>query len=95
MYNTLHEITFRLGDTNMDFLKKLWPTPFKIEKMNAVSFVVQLLIFVVICAVVGWLIGVLASIPILGIIFSILGGLMELYGLIGVILCVLKFVGVI
>lgn len=79
----------------MDFLKKYWPTPFKIEKMNVVSFLVQLIIFIVVCAVVGWLIGVLASIPVIGIIFSIIGGLVELYGLIGIILCVLKFVGIV
>lgn len=79
----------------MDFLKKLWPTPFKIEKGNAGSFIIQLVIFVVVCAVVGWLIGVLAGIPILGIIFSILGAAMELYGLIGIVLCVLKFIGIV
>lgn len=79
----------------MDFLKKYWPTPFKIEKMNVVSFLIQLIIFVVVCAVVGWLIGILAKIAVIGIIFSILGGLIEIYGLVGIILCVLKFVGVV
>lgn len=79
----------------MDFLKKYWPTPFKIEKMNVVSFLIQLIIFVVVCAVVGWLIGILAKIAVIGIIFSILGGLVEIYGLVGIILCVLKFVGVV
>lgn len=79
----------------MDFLKKYWPTPFKIEKMNVVSFLIQLVIFVVVCAVVGWLIGILAKIAVIGIIFSILGGLVEIYGLVGIILCVLKFVGVV
>lgn len=79
----------------MDFLKKYWPTPFKIEKMNVVSFLIQLIIFVVVCAVVGWLIGILAKIAIIGIIFSIIGALVEIYGLVGIILCVLKFVGVV
>lgn len=75
----------------MDLLKKVWPTPFKIKEKDVVSFVVQLIIFVVICAVVGFLIGILAGIPIIGIIFSILGGLMELYGFVGIVLCILKF----
>lgn len=79
----------------MDLMKKLWPMPFGIEEKNVSSFLVQLIIFVVICAVVGFLIGILAGIPILGIIFSILGGLVELYGLVGIILCVLKFLGVV
>lgn len=79
----------------MDMLKKLWPMPFGIEEKNVSSFLVQLVIFVVICAVVGFLIGILAGIPILGVIFSILGGLVELYGLVGIILCVLKFLGLV
>jgi hypothetical protein len=79
----------------MDFLKKLWPTPFKIERKNLVSFLVQLIIFLVICAVVGVLIGVLSSIPIVGIIFWIVGSLMELYSIIGVVLCILVFLDVI
>ncbi len=77
----------------MDFLRKLWPTPFNIKEKDVVSFVIQLIIFIVVCAVVGWLIGLLAKIAIIGVIFSIVGGLIELYGFIGIILCILKFIG--
>lgn len=77
----------------MDTLKKLWPTPFKIKEKDIASFLIQLIIFLVICAVVGWLIGILAGIPIIGIIFSLLGALVEIYGLVGIVLCVLKFIG--
>lgn len=77
----------------MDTLKKLWPTPFKIKEKDIASFIIQLVIFLVICAVVGWLIGILAGIPIIGIIFSLLGALVEIYGLVGIVLCVLKFIG--
>ena len=79
----------------MSFLKSLWPTPFRVEKGNVVSFLIQLVIFIVICAVVGWLISLLAGIPVIGVIFSILGGLMELYGLIGIVLCILRLIGVV
>ena len=79
----------------MDMLKKLWPTPFKIERKNPTSFLVQLIIFIVVCAVVGVLIGVLSSIPILGIIFWIVGSLLEIYSIVGVVLCVLVFLDVI
>ena len=79
----------------MDFLKKVWPTPFKITEKDVVSFVIQLIIFIVVCAVVGFLIGILAALPLIGIIFSILGGLVELYGFIGIILCILKFLGMV
>ena len=79
----------------MDFLKKFWPTPFKIKDKDVASFVIQLIIFIVVCAVVGFLIGILASLPIIGIIFSLIGGLVELYGFIGIILCILKFLGMV
>ena len=79
----------------MQFLRSLWPTPFKIKKGDVVSLIVQLVIFLVVCAVVGWLIGILAGIPILGIIFALLGSLMEIYSLVGIVLCVLKFLGIV
>ena len=79
----------------MDFLKKAWPTPFKIKDKDVVSFLIQLIIFIVICAVVGFLIGILAKLPIIGIVFSLVGGVVELYGLIGIVLCVLKFLGLV
>jgi hypothetical protein len=79
----------------MDFLKKLWPTPFKIQEKNVVSLIVQLVIFVVIVAVVGWLFGILAGIPIIGIIFGVLGSLIGLYNTVGIVLCILKFLGIV
>lgn len=79
----------------MDILRKIWPTPFKIQEKNVASLIIQLVIFLVICAVVGWLIGILAAIPVLGIIFSLIGGLMEIYSTVGIVLCVLKFLGIV
>lgn len=77
----------------MDFLKTLWPTPFKIREKNLVSFLIQLIIFLVICAVIGWLIGLLSAIPVVGIVFILIGSLMEIYSIVGIVLCVLKFLG--
>ena len=79
----------------MDLLKTLWPTPFKIERKNLSSFLIQLIIFIVVCAVVGVLIAVLSAIPILGVIFWIVGSLLEVYSIIGIVLCVLVFLDVI
>ena len=76
-------------------LKKLWPTPFKIKKGNLASFLIQLIIFLVVVAVVGWLIGLLAHLPIVGIVFSLLGSLIGIYNLVGIILCILRFIGTI
>ena len=77
----------------MQYLRTLWPTPFRIQKGNIVSLLIQLIIFLVVCAVVGWLIGILSGIPILGFIFALLGSLLEIYSLVGIILCILKFLG--
>ena len=79
----------------MDLIKKIWPTPFKIKQGNLVSFLVQLLIFLIICAVVGWLFTVLSKIAVVGVVFYFVGGLMGLYCIIGAILCILKFLGII
>ena len=78
----------------MDLLKKYWPTPFKVKEKDVNSFVVNLIIFVVVCAVAGAIIGLLTNIPILGYVFGAIGGLLELYGLIGIVLCILIFCGI-
>lgn len=78
----------------MDFLKNLWPTPFKIKRGNLVSFIVQLIIFLVICAVAGVLLGWLKNIAVIGFVFAILGSLMGVYSIIGIVLCVLVFLGI-
>lgn len=75
----------------MDFLKKVWPTPFKIEKGNLSSFLVRLILLVVVCAVIGVLIGVLARIPVVGILFGLVGSLVELYSVVEVVLCFLVY----
>ena len=77
----------------MDLLRKIWPTPFKIEKGNIASFLIQLIIFLVIVAVVGWLIALLSALPIIGIIFGLVGSLIGVYNIVGIVLCVLKFLG--
>ncbi len=75
----------------MEFLKKFWPTPFKIEKGNLVSFLVQLIIFLVLTTVFGWLIGLLSALPIVGIVFGLIGSLLGIYTLVGAVLCFLVF----
>ena len=77
----------------MDFVKKYWPMPFKVKSGDVNSFLKVLIVFFVACLVVGALIGVLAKLPIIGIIFSIVGSLVEIYSIVGAALCVLKFIG--
>ena len=79
----------------MNLIKKIWPTPFKIKQGNLLSFLVQLLLFLIICAVVGWLFTVLSKIAVVGVVFYCVGGLMGLYCILGAILCILKFIGIV
>ena len=79
----------------IDYLKMIWPTPFKVQEKDVVSLVIQLVIFLVLCTVGGILIGLLAGLPVVGFIFVILGSLLDIYGLVGIILAVLKFLGMV
>ncbi len=78
----------------MQFLRTLWPTPFRIQKKNVASFIIQLVIFLVVCTVVAWLMSILSEIVILGIVFKLIGSLMEIYSTVGIVLCILNFIGV-
>lgn len=75
-------------------LQKIWPTPFKVKPGNPISLVVQIVIFLVVCAIAGLIINFLRAIPVIGIIFSILSSLMGIYSIVGIVLCVLNFLGV-
>ena len=76
----------------MDILKKFFPHAFKATELKA--FIISLVIYVLIDVVCGFVIGLLAKIPGLGIIFGLLGSLVGLYALVGVVLSILVFVKV-
>lgn len=77
----------------MDILKKYFPIAFKAKELQA--FIVSLVIFVIVDVVCGLVIGLLAQIPIIGIIFSIIGYAVGLYALVGIVLSILVFLKVI
>ncbi len=79
----------------MDLLKAIWPFPFRLKAKDVTPFVVQLVILIVAGAIIGALIGLLSSIPVVGLIFKIVGPLVEVYVTVGVVLCFLKFFNVI
>ncbi|MBR6677046.1 MAG: hypothetical protein IKL24_06925 [Clostridia bacterium] len=77
----------------MDLVKKIWPTAFMTKKNDVVSLIIQLVILLVVCAVAGLIIGFLQAIPVVGIIFTLVGSLLGIYSLVGIILCILVFLG--
>ena len=77
----------------MDILKKFFPLSFKVEEIK--SFIISLVIYAVIDVVCGFVIGLLAKISLIGIIFSLIGSIVGIYALVGIVLSILVFVKVI
>lgn len=73
----------------MDFLKRFFPYSFRATEL--VSFIITLIIYAVIDVVCGFIIGLLAKLPIIGVIFGLLGSLVGLYAIIGIVLAILVF----
>ena len=73
----------------MDMLKKIFPQAFKAK--DVVSLVVALVIYIVVGGIIGWVVGKLAAIPLIGIVFTLLGIVVWAYGVIGTILSILVF----
>lgn len=74
----------------MDALKKYFPFSFA-EKKDVVALVINVLIYLVVGALIGVVIKLLAWVPILGWIIGIAGGLVDLYIVIGVVLSFLDY----
>ena len=77
----------------MDILKKFFPDAFRSKDVN--SFIVTLLLYGVGSLIVGLVLGLLAKIPLIGIVFSLIGALVGIYALVGIVLAILVFVKVI
>lgn len=77
----------------METLKKIFPLSFREATTN--NLVVNIIIYVVASFIVGLVLGLLAKIPLIGWIFSIVSSLFGLYCFIGLVLAVLWFLKVI
>jgi hypothetical protein len=77
----------------MDMLKKFFPDAFRSKDVN--SFVITLLIYGVGSFLIGLVLGLLAKIPLIGFVFTLIGSLVGLYALVGIILAILVFAQVI
>ena len=77
----------------MDTLKKIFPFSFGIADVT--KLIINIIIYIVAGAVGGLLIGLLAGIPIVGWLFATIGGLIDLYVVIGIVLAVLDYLKII
>lgn len=78
----------------MENLKKAFPMSFK-EKNDVGALVINILIHLVIGVIATTLLGFLAGIPIVGIVFTLLSTLIDLYLTAGIILSILNYCKVI
>ncbi len=76
-------------DIIMDVLKKIFPHAFATKGLG--SLIVRIIIYVIIGAIAGVLIGILAKMPIIKIFAGVLGGIVELYVFVGVVISILVF----
>ena len=74
-------------------LKNFYPHAFKASEGKTLA--VALILYILVDFVCGLVIGLLAKIPLIGIIFSLLESLIGLYALIGIVLSVLVFLKVV
>ena len=77
----------------MDALKKYFPLSFGVNTLK--DLIIKILIFIVVDAICGVVIGLLAKIPVLGIIFGIVGSLVGLYFLVAIVLAILCFLKIV
>ena len=77
----------------MDLLKMICPHAFKAKDVMGLVF--ALVMYVIVCGICGAIIGFLAGIPIIGLIFSLLGAVLGIYGLVGIVLSILVFLKVV
>lgn len=76
----------------MDLLKKLFPLSFNCqEKDNFIKALIVYIVAMVICSVLGMLLG---GIPVLGILIDVVGYLVGLYSTAGIVFSILVFVKV-
>ncbi len=74
----------------MDLLRKFFPLSFK-EKKDIAALIINVLIQLVIGIVLGWIIGIVVLIPIIGLLVALVGGLVDLYFFVGIILSILDY----
>lgn len=78
----------------MDLLKKIFPLSFKYAK-DVANLIVGIIVYLVVAVVGGIVIWLASLVPIIGWLIGALGGLLDLYVAVGVVLQVLVFLKVV
>ena len=73
----------------MELLKTLFPLSFGIK--DVANLIIKILIYLVIGVVVGFVLGLFSLVPVLGLIFSLLRAIVNLYLLAAIVIAILDF----
>ena len=73
----------------MDMLKKFFPFSFKVGNLS--ELIIRIVIYLVASIVIGFVLGLLGGIPLIGKIGKLISDLIGLYCLVGIVLAVLDF----
>ncbi|MBO5754627.1 MAG: hypothetical protein J6R89_01070 [Clostridia bacterium] len=74
----------------MELLKQIFPFSFG-KKNDVVALVINILIYVLVDVVFGFVLNLVGKIPVIGLITGIVGWIGEIYLLVGIILSVLDY----
>ena len=75
----------------MDLLKKIFPFSFRTKENDVASLVITIILYMVAGVIAGFVIGLLGIIPLIGILFRLVGSLIELYVFAGIIITLLDY----
>lgn len=78
----------------MDLLRKIFPLSFKYAK-DVTNLIVGIIIYLVTAAIGGFVIWLASLVPIIGWFVGALGGLLDLYVAVGVVLQILVFLKIV
>ena len=77
----------------MDMLKQIFPFSFA-AKNDLTALIINIVVYIAVGAVVGFVLGLLGQIPFIGFLFSLIGWVVGLYCLVGIVLAVLDYMKV-
>lgn len=77
----------------MDTLKRLFPFSFKANTLK--DFIITVVIYIVLDFICGCAIGLLGRLPLIGMIFGLIGWVLGIYFAIGLLLSILVFLNIV
>lgn len=74
----------------MDMLKQIFPLSFQ-AKSDIAALIINILIQIVVGAVVGFVLSILAAFPFIGFVFNFIGWMVSLYFTAGIVISLLDY----